>query len=117
MYYACDHVPVGRGGKSGTKVEIDLESGEYITMITGVISNNVIAKPKFVTNKGMPTHKPCAKSLGVTYTLIVGTVFGPYGEGGGPGSGLQSFTLNPVDMVSAQLAPRMGLLYLSGNAW
>lgn len=117
MYYSGDHVSPTRGRNHGTKVEIDLEPGEFITIITGVISNNVIAQPRFVTNKGMLTHKPGAKCLGVTYTLIVGTVFGPYGEGGGPGSGLVPFMFDPVDMVSPQLAPRMGLLYLSGNAW
>lgn len=41
-----------RGGQNDTRAEVVLESGEYITIIEGVLDSAIMGKLTFVTNKG-----------------------------------------------------------------
>lgn len=116
MHYTDCHTPVQRGGISGTRAEIVLRPGEFITRIEGVFETNVIATLKFKTNKGMVHTDPVLNSILYSSPRIIGVIFGPYGKKDVIPSQVP-FVWNGVDNAPPGLAHRMGLLYFSGNAW
>lgn len=52
MHYSGGQESVVRGEQIDTRAEVVLESGEFITIIEGILDSNIMGKLTFVTNKG-----------------------------------------------------------------
>lgn len=115
MHYTCGGTAVTRGSDAGTRTEVVLAPGEFITTINGIFYDQRVAQLGFTTNKGM-VHPPIFATL-ILYSpsRILGVNFGPYG--GDDANVTTRFTWNADDKVPEGMAGRMGLLYFSGRSW
>lgn len=53
MHYTGKITPVTRGSDAGTKVEIVLEPGDFVTSVNGCFCDTQLTELGFTTNKGM----------------------------------------------------------------
>lgn len=113
MHYTGGGTPVTRGTDAGTRTEVVLGPGEFITSVKGIFYDQRVAQLEFTNNKGM-VHPPARGYMDIPFIRILGVIFGPYG--GYDGNVTTRFTWNADDKVPEVMAGRMGLLYFSGRS-
>lgn len=59
MHYTGGSTAITRGSDAGTRTEVVLGPGEFITSIKGIFYDKMVAQLRFTTNKGMlHPHNP-----------------------------------------------------------
>lgn len=111
MHYTGNSTPITRGDSDGTRAEIVIGPGEFITSVKGYFLGTTLSQLQFTNDKGM-VHEPLLHGIHNSPVLILGIIFGPYG------GKKEDNVIDRFDWKAPRdLAERMGLYSFSGRAY
>lgn len=116
MHYTGSNTPVTRGNDAGSRAEIVLGPGEFITAVQGFFSGTALAELKFTNNKGIVHRYSLFNGISHSPGSILGLHFGPYGAEKEKNV-TDRFDWRASDKAPVELAERMGLYCFSGRSY